>query len=86
MGGYWGGGFFEGVDWGVEERVVGEGWMGEAYVMRQAVMVWKNSATEQRALERKLPMRLQRARTPRKSEQTAKKRPMRTKGNMKRVR
>lgn len=59
--------------------------LGRTYVMRHAVIVWKNSATEQRALERKLPMRLQRAKTPRKSEQTAKKRAMRTKGNIKRV-
>ena len=59
---------------------------GKAYVIKAAVRVWKNRATLQSALERKLPMRLQRARRPRKREQTAKKRPMRTKANMKRVR
>ena len=56
------------------------------YVMRHVVRVWKKSATEQRALPRKLPMRLQRARRPRKREQAPKKAPMRTKANMKRVR
>lgn len=39
----------------VAERKRGNG----AYVIRTAVKVWKKSATEQRALERKLPMRLQ---------------------------
>ena len=58
---------------------------GETHVMRHVVMVWKNSATEQRALPRKLPMRLHRARRPRKREQAPKKAPMRTKANMKRV-
>lgn len=53
--------------------------------MRHVVMVWKNSATEQRALPKKLPMRLHRARRPRKREQAPKKAPMRTKANMKRV-
>lgn len=48
-------------------------------------MVWKNNATEHIALERKLPIRLQRAMRLRKSAQTAKKRPMRTKANAKRV-
>ena len=56
------------------------------YVMRHVVRVWKKSATEQRALPRKDPMRLQRARRPRKREQAPKKAPMRTKANMKRVR
>lgn len=37
-------------------------------------------------LERKLPMRLQRAKMPRKRDMTPKKRPIRTNGNMKRVR
>ena len=59
---------------------------GLTHVMSAAVRVWKNSATEQRALERKLPMRLQRAKRPRNREQTAKKREIRTKANMKRVR
>lgn len=40
---------------------------------------------EQVKLDMKLPMRLQRAMRLRKSEQTAKKRPMRTKANPKRV-
>lgn len=56
------------------------------HVIKAAVRVWKKSATEQRALSRKLTILLQRARTPRKSEQAAKKRPMRTNANMKRVR
>lgn len=47
---------------------------------------WKKRAREQSMLERKLPMRLQRAKRPRKRERMAKKRAMRTKGNMKRVR
>lgn len=64
-------------------RTKGEG--GIAYVMRAAVNVWKNNAIEHSALERKLPMRLQRAMRPRKSEQTAKNRPMRTKAKAKRV-
>ena len=54
--------------------------------MSEDVRDWKKSATEHRALERKLPIRLQRARRPRNSEHTAKKRPMRAKANMKRVR
>lgn len=54
--------------------------------MRAAVRVWKNSATEMRALERKLPIREQRAKRLKKSEQTPKKRPMRINANMKRVR
>ena len=58
---------------------------GETHVISAAVIVWKKSATEHKALERKLPMVLQRARRPRKSEQAAKKPPMRTKANMKRV-
>ena len=53
--------------------------------MRAAVRVWKKSATEHIALERKLPMRLQSARRPRNRAHTAKKRPMSTKANMKRV-
>lgn len=53
--------------------------------MSAAVISWKNRATEQRALDRKLPIRLHSARRPSKSEQTAKKRPIRTKANMKRV-
>ena len=60
--------------------------VGGTHVMRAVVRVWKNRATEQRALPRKLPMRLQRARRPRKREQAPKKAPMRTKANMKRVR
>jgi hypothetical protein len=59
---------------------------GKTHVIRAAVIVWKKSATEHRALERKLPIVLQRARRPRKSEQAPKKPPMRTKANMKRVR
>lgn len=55
------------------------------HVIRAAARVWKNSATEHIALERKLPIRLQRAMRPRKREQTAKKRPMRMKANSKRV-
>jgi len=53
--------------------------------MRAAVMVWKKRATETVALDRKLPMRLHRARHPRKSAEAPKKPPMRTKANMKRV-
>ena len=59
--------------------------VGKTYVMRHVVRVWKKSATEQRALPRKLPMRLHRAKRPRKREQAPKKAPMRTKANMKRV-
>lgn len=57
----------------------------KTYVIRQATSVWKKSATKQRTLERKLPMRLQRAKTPRNRERMAKKRLMRVKANMKRV-
>jgi len=57
-----------------------------AAVMRAVVRVWKKSATEQRALPRKLPMRLHRASRPRRREQAPKKPPMKTKANMKRVR
>lgn len=66
----------------VAERKRGNG----AYVIRAALRVWKKSATEQRALERKLPMRLQRASAPKKSEQMVKKRLIRTNANMNRVR
>lgn len=65
----------------LERRLVEEG----THVIKAAVRVWKNNATEQVALERKLPMRLQRATRPRQSAQTAKKSPMITKANMKRV-
>ncbi len=65
----------------LERKLVGQ----ETHVIRAAVRVWKNNATEQVALERKLPIRLQRATRPRKSAQTAKKSPMMTKANMKRV-
>ena len=54
--------------------------------MSAAVKVWKNKATEHSAPERKLPMRLHSAASPTKREQTAKKRLMKTKANMKRVR
>lgn len=54
--------------------------------MRAAVRVWKKSATEHKALERKLPIRLQRARRPRRREQTAKNNPTRMNANMNRVR
>lgn len=47
--------------------------------------LWKKSATEHRALSRKLAILLQRARTPRTREQKAKNAPMRMKANMKRV-
>lgn len=57
-----------------------------AYVMRAAVMVWKKSAMEQRALSAKLTILLQRARKPRMRARAAKKPPMRTKANMNRVR
>ncbi len=72
----------------IRSSLVGRAEVGEkgAYVMSAATRVWKNRATEQRAEERKLPMREQRARTPRNMEQTAKKRAMSTKANMKRVR
>ena len=53
--------------------------------MREDVMAWKKSAMEHRALERKLPILLQRARRPRKREQTAKNNPIRINANMKRV-
>lgn len=53
--------------------------------MRAAVRVWKNSAMETVALDKKLPMRLQRAIHPRARAQAPKKPPMRTKANMKRV-
>ncbi len=49
-------------------------------------MVWKKSATEQSALSAKLTILLQMARMPRMRAQAAKKPPMRTKANMKRVR
>ena len=53
--------------------------------MRAAVIDWKKSATETRALSRKLTILLQRARMPRMKAQAAKKPPIRTKANMKRV-
>lgn len=56
-----------------------------AYVIRAAVRVWKKSATEHMALERKLPMRLHSAKRPKKRDRTAKKSPMRAKTNMNRV-
>lgn len=59
---------------------------GKTYVIRLAVRAWKISATEQSALERKLPMRLHRARRPRKSEHMAKKSPMSAKAKVKRER
>ena len=56
------------------------------YVISAAVRVWKNRAIAQSMLERKLPIRLQRAKRPRNSEQTPKKSEMRMKANMNRVR
>ena len=56
------------------------------YVMRDAASVWKNSATETRALSRKLTFLLHVASRPRKRESTAKKPPIRMKANMNRVR
>lgn len=48
-------------------------------------MVWKVNAIKPSNAERKLPMRVHRARSPRKSERTAKKSAMRMNANMKRV-
>ncbi len=59
---------------------------GGTYVIRAAVMVWKKRATEQSALSAKLTILLQMARMPRMRARAAKKPPMRTKANMKRVR
>ena len=47
-------------------------------------MAWKKAATEARALVRKLPMRLHKARRPRRRALAAKKRAMNSKANMKR--
>ena len=54
--------------------------------MSEAARVWKKSATEQVKLERKEPIRLQRARRPKKSAQAVKKSAMRINANIKRVR
>ena len=58
----------------------------ETYVISAAVSVWKKSATETRALSRKETIFEHKASTPRRRAQAAKKAPMRTKANMKRVR
>lgn len=53
--------------------------------MTIAVTIWKNSPTMFKAPEMNAPILVQRARRPVKREQTAKKRPIRTNANMKRV-
>jgi hypothetical protein len=55
------------------------------YVIRIAVSIWKNSPTIFKAPEMNAPILVQRANKPVRSEHTAKKMPIRTKANMKRV-
>ena len=55
------------------------------HVIKAAAIAWKKRPTEQRALVRKLPTRLHKARRPRTSAQAEKKRAMNSKANMKRV-
>lgn len=57
-----------------------------ATVIRMAVSIWKNNAIMFRKPEMYAPILVQRANRPVKKDRTAKKRPMRTKANMKRVR
>lgn len=54
--------------------------------MSEDARVWKNRATEQVKLDRKEPMRLQRARRPRKSAQAEKNSAIKINANVKRVR
>lgn len=56
-----------------------------AHVIKAAAIVWKKRPTEQRALVRKLPTRLHKARRPRTRAQAEKKSAMNSKANMKRV-
>ena len=55
------------------------------HVIKAAAIAWKKAATEQRALDRKLPMRLHKASRPRTRAQAVKKRAINAKANMKRV-
>jgi len=57
-----------------------------SYVMRMAVSIWKNNPTMFRKPEMYAAILVQSASNPVASEQTAKKRPIRTKANMNRVR
>lgn len=54
------------------------------HVIKAAAIAWKKAAIEQRALDRKLPMRLHKARRPTTRAQAVKKRAMNSKANMKR--
>jgi hypothetical protein len=56
------------------------------HVINAATSVWKKRAAAATALDRKAPIRVQRAKTPRKKEHTEKNRAIRMKANMKRVR
>jgi hypothetical protein len=69
------------------EQGCGRGDVGlGTHVMTIAVSIWKNNPTIFKAPERNAPILVQRANSPVKREQTAKKRPIRTNANMKRVR
>jgi len=57
-----------------------------SYVMRVAVNIWKNNPIMFKKPEMYAPILVQRAARPVRREQTAKKRAIRTKANMKRVR
>ena len=70
----------------VRSGVEGRKEYAKPYVMRMAVSIWKNSPNMLRKPEMNAPILVQRANKPVTSEQTAKKRPISTKANMKRVR
>ncbi len=57
-----------------------------SYVIRMAVNIWKNNPPMLSTPEMYAPILVQRANKPLKSEQTAKKRPIKTKANMNLVR
>ena len=63
----------------------GKEWIEWTHVIKQQVIVWKNSPIDTSALVRKDTIFETSARTPRKKAQVAKNSPMKTKANMKRV-